>query len=61
MKFFEKNMKFIVMALVVVVGYYAYQEMKKRKEAKEMEEAVKQNAAQNGLVLVDDMETVTVS
>lgn len=52
-------MKFIVMALVVVVGYYVYQDMKAKKEAKEIEEAVKQNAAQNGLVLVDDMETVT--
>ena len=42
MKFFEKNMKYFVMAIVVVVGYYVWQDMKAKKEAKEMEEAVKQ-------------------
>ena len=54
-------MKYFVVFAVVVAGYYIYKEMKARKEAKEIEEALKQNAAQNGLVLVDDMETVTVS
>ena len=60
MKFFEKNMKYFVIFAVVVAGYYVYKEMKARKEAKEMEEALKQDAAQNGLVMVNDMETVTV-
>ena len=43
-------MKFFVMALVVVVGYYVYQDWKTKKEAREIEEQAKNN---NQLVVVD--------
>jgi len=51
MKFFEKNMKFFVMALVVVVGYYVYMEMKAKKEARELEEAITNSNA--GAIIVE--------
>jgi hypothetical protein len=51
MKFFEKNMKYFVLALVVVVGYYVYMDMKARKEAKELQEQIDLAIANNNLVV----------
>ena len=50
MKFFEKNMKYFVLALVGVVGYFVYLDMKAKKEAKELEEAIT-NANSGGLII----------
>lgn len=50
MKFFEKNMKFFVLALVVIVGYYVYMDMKAKKEAKELQEQIDLAIANNLVV-----------
>jgi hypothetical protein len=51
MKFFEKNMKFFVLALVGVVGYYVYLDMKAKKDARDLEEQIAQNIASNSVVV----------
>ena len=51
MKFFEKNMKYFVLALVGVVGYFVYLDMKAKKEARELQEEIAN--ANSGAIIIE--------